>query len=90
MSADLDALDRGLVDVGQLAAQALARVEALEARLAQVEGVARSAYRLGWQAGLARGRGGDPTAALDGARQPRPRHLRPVPSAANPGGGESA
>jgi hypothetical protein len=39
VSADLDALDRGVVDVGLVAAEALVRVEALEAKadkLAQV------------------------------------------------------
>ena len=36
MSAELDSLDRGLVDVGLTVAEAMARVEVLEARLAEV------------------------------------------------------
>jgi hypothetical protein len=34
--ADLDALDRGVIEAGQLAAQALSRIAALEAQVADL------------------------------------------------------
>jgi hypothetical protein len=35
-AADLDALDRGVIEAGQLAAEALSRIAALEATVAQL------------------------------------------------------
>jgi hypothetical protein len=49
MSADLDALDRGLVDVGLTAAEALSRVAALEAK---VDRLARALVAVVEAAGL--------------------------------------
>jgi len=60
VSADLDALDRGIIEAGGLAAQALSRVAEVEQRLARLEQAARMAYALGWEAGLRRGRDGPP------------------------------
>jgi hypothetical protein len=81
VSADLDALDRGVVEAGQLAARALARVEALEARLGQIEqSPAGIAYRLGWEAGLRRGRGDEfRNSGTANNVTARPRHLSAVP-----------
>jgi hypothetical protein len=50
MSAGLDALDAGVVGVGLLAAEALARVEALEAK---ADKLARAVIALAEAAGLA-------------------------------------
>jgi hypothetical protein len=36
VSADLDALDRGVIEAGQLAAEALSRIAALEATVAKL------------------------------------------------------
>lgn len=46
MSADLDALDRGVVEVEQMAAEALSRIAVLEAqvvRLAELDSIMRRA-----------------------------------------------
>jgi hypothetical protein len=70
VSADLDALDRGVIEAGQLAAEALSRVAALEAKLTAV-------YALGFEAGVRRGRNGDPTPATGGPPGGR-RHLTAI------------
>jgi hypothetical protein len=46
-SADLDALDRGVIEAGLAAAEALARVEALEAKVAELAEMARAGFRAG-------------------------------------------
>ncbi|MGN6172355.1 MAG: hypothetical protein ACTHPS_05325 [Streptosporangiaceae bacterium] len=86
-AADLDALDRGVIEAGGLAAEALSRLATVEARVARIGQAARVAYGLGWEAGLQRGLGDDPTPALDGPRGGR-RHLTPVPSIKPPGRGQ--
>lgn len=52
MSAALDALDRGVIDAGLTAAQALARVEQLEARVAALEKQTPQARQLEYEAVL--------------------------------------
>ena len=49
MSADLDALDRGVIEAGLTAAQALARVEALEARVAALSAGLCAAFQAAGQ-----------------------------------------
>jgi len=51
----------------------VSRLAEVEQRLARLEQAARMAYALGWEAGVRRGRGGDPGAFRDG------RHLAAVP-----------
>jgi hypothetical protein len=70
---DLDALDRGVVEAGRLAAEALARVEKLERRVAaRAEGLrlATEFARAPWS-----------TPAPARRRKPRQRHLSIVPPA---------
>jgi hypothetical protein len=71
VSADLDALDRGVIEAGVTAAEALSRVVALEATVAELDGAVRAAFQVGWETGLRRGRAGDP----EGTPPPWPRHL---------------
>jgi phage shock protein A len=82
----MDALDRGVVEAGLLAAQALARAEALEAALAGLEARvaeadariaqwSRTVYRLGFEADVRRARG-EVTSAADAAQ---PCQLHAVP-----------
>jgi hypothetical protein len=53
VSADLDALDRGVIETGQLAAEALSRVAALEARVKALEAHTPQAQRLQYEADVA-------------------------------------
>jgi hypothetical protein len=53
MSADLDALDRGVIEAGVTAAEALARVAALEARVEELERSTPQAQRLQYEADVA-------------------------------------
>jgi hypothetical protein len=80
-AADLDALDRGVLEAGQLAAEAMARLIALEAKVAELERLVDKAvpavFRIGVEAGqgLERmRRNGVLTTVSD-----RPRHLSAVP-----------
>jgi hypothetical protein len=71
VSAALDALDRGVIEAGVTAAEAIARVAALEAAVAELRQQFGTVYRLGLEHGERR-------------RPPRgratgPRHLSPVP-----------
>jgi hypothetical protein len=75
VSADLDALDRGVIEAGQLAAQALARIEALEAEVAGLRKQFAAVYRLGLEHGERR-----PALRARLAEQAaHPRHLSAVP-----------
>jgi hypothetical protein len=75
VSADLDALDRGVIEAGQLAAQALSRVAALEATVAQL---AKHVEQMATVESIIR-------RADSGVPQPpprrpeRPRHLKVIP-----------
>jgi hypothetical protein len=68
----MDALDRGVIEAGVTAAEAIARVAALEAAVAELRGQYATIYRLGLEHG-ASGRRPKPPAP------PRPRHLRSTP-----------
>jgi hypothetical protein len=61
VSADLDALDRGVIETGQLAAQALSRIEALEATVRALSERLEAATRA--EAILARAEAPSPEAA---------------------------
>jgi len=79
VSADLDALDRGVIEAGLMAAEALARVAALEAKVDTLTDTHRAAFRLGLEIGRRRGRLVDKrnhTPLVDKA--PRTRHLKVV------------
>jgi hypothetical protein len=73
VSADLDALDRGVIEAGVTAAEALARVAALEATVAGLRRQFVAVYRLGLEHGERRS-----------ARTDSPRHLSAVPPIGGP------
>jgi len=72
IAADLDALDRGVIEAGQLAAQALSRIAALEAEVA----VLRELFKRACSAEEIIRRAGLPPEPR--TRPPRPRHLKTV------------
>jgi hypothetical protein len=53
VSADLDALDRGVIETGQLAAEAIARICELEKRVKALEAQTPQAQRLQYEADVA-------------------------------------
>jgi hypothetical protein len=65
----MDALDRGVIDAGLTAAEALSRVKALAAEVAELREQFAAVYRLGLEHGERRARPG---------QSPRPPHLRSV------------
>jgi hypothetical protein len=74
VSADLDALDRGVIEAGLTAAEALSRVAALETEVAALRKQFVSVYRLGLEHGERRPSLRARLAELAG----RPRHLKVV------------
>jgi hypothetical protein len=83
MSADLDALDRGVIEAGVTAAEALARVAALEATVTGLRRQLVAVYRVGLEHGERRSAQRARLAELaDG--QPPARHLSAVPSIGGP------
>lgn len=66
-AADIESLDRGVLEAGQLAAEALSRVEALETKPAQME----TAFEIIGRCGRV-----DVAAAMKAARQPEPQAAR--------------
>jgi hypothetical protein len=74
-AAGLDALDRGVIEAGLMAAEALARVAALEATVAQLAKHVEQAATA--EAIIRRAGIGAPPGPP--RRAPRPRHLKAVP-----------
>jgi hypothetical protein len=72
--ADLDALDRGVIEAGLVAAEAVARVAALEATVAELREQYAAVYRLGLEHGERRPALRVRLAGLAA----RPRHLKVV------------
>jgi hypothetical protein len=68
----MDALDRGVIDAGLTAAEALSRVKALAAEVAELREQFAAVYRLGLEHGERRPRLAGP------GQSPRPPHLRSV------------
>jgi hypothetical protein len=73
-AADLDALDRGVIEAGVTAAEALARVAVLEATVAQL---ARRVEQATTAEQIIR-RAGLPEPVLYPPQKDRPAHLKPV------------
>jgi hypothetical protein len=78
VSADLDALDRGVIEAGLTAAAAVARVEALEAEVEQLRKQLVRVYRLGLEHARTIDRAA-PLLAEQMERQLQSRHLSAVP-----------
>jgi hypothetical protein len=71
----MDALDRGVIDAGLTAAEALSRVKALAAEVAELREQFAAVYRLGLEHGERRA----VPKRLSGTRDAgQPRHLRSV------------